>query len=281
MTSRGGPPPPRRNIGTKTRLPSAVAERPVGAREPRAHADGDEAGQAGEVPADDAERVDGRSQPVDRRPQWRARRPPRWCRARRRGAPRWPPCTPALTPEARKRRSTPSSRLGGDVHRERDEAEGREHHADVAGEVVVVRCDAAELGVGRLAEHPGQHEHGDQREADEADGDHRLAGQQAQLRAGEAQGGRESTGAPAGCGGDGGGDGGHAVPPGVRATKRSSRDGLVDPEVEGRPAEADEVGADVGEHGSVALHDDLGAVAVDPVDAGQVAERAARRGRRR
>ena len=36
ITSRGGPPPPSRNIGTKTRLPSAVAARLLGMSMPRA-----------------------------------------------------------------------------------------------------------------------------------------------------------------------------------------------------------------------------------------------------
>ena len=64
---------------------------------------------------------------------------------------------------------------GRDVDGERDQAEGADDHADVAGEVVVVRSHAAELGIGHLAEHAGEHEDGDQREAEQADHHHRLA----------------------------------------------------------------------------------------------------------
>ena len=117
-----------------------------------------------------------------------------------------PTIAPALTPDARNRRVTPSSRAGRDVHRKRDQAEGGEHHADVAGEVVVVRRHAAELRVGHLAEDAGEHEHGGQREADQADGHHRLAGHQPEVHGGEPEGRGHHTGVGSGRGQ---GDGGH------------------------------------------------------------------------
>ena len=64
---------------------------------------------------------------------------------------------------------------------QRDDAERAEDHADVAGDVVVVGRDAAELGVGDLAEHAGDDEHRHEREAEEPDRHHRLAEQEAQL----------------------------------------------------------------------------------------------------
>ena len=129
-----------------------VAERgrgsAAGTSEPMAHADGDEAGEPGEVPADHAER----DRPGAAGRRRRRRRP-----ARRRTdtvpstTPRrisLPTIAPALTPDARNRRVTPSSRCGRDVHRERDEAEGGEHDADVAGEVVVVGATPPNSGSG-------------------------------------------------------------------------------------------------------------------------------------
>jgi hypothetical protein len=84
--------------------------------------------------------------------------------------------------------------MGGQVHRDGDDAQGGQDHADVAGQVVVARGHAAEVGVGSLAEHPGHHEHGDEGKGDQVDGDHGLAQEQAQLHAGEAENGPEPSG---------------------------------------------------------------------------------------
>ena len=73
--------------------------------------------------------------------------------------------------------------VGGEVARQRDQAERGEHDADVADDVVLARDDAAEVGVGVGAEHAGEDEHRDGGEGDEADEHARLAQQQAQLEA--------------------------------------------------------------------------------------------------
>ena len=69
--------------------------------------------------------------------------------------------------------------LCGEVHRNRDQAKRCEHHADVAGEVVIARRDATEVGIGTLPEDAGEDEHCRQWEADQADGDHGFSEDQA------------------------------------------------------------------------------------------------------
>ena len=64
------------------------------------------------------------------------------------------------------------------------EPERGEDDADVADDVVLARHDAAELGIGRRAEHAGEHQHGHRREADQADEHAGLATQQPQLACG-------------------------------------------------------------------------------------------------
>ncbi len=116
--------------------------------------------------------------------------------------------------------------MGGDRH----QAEGGEDDADIAGEVVVVRGDAGELRVGGLAEDSGQHEHGRQGEAEQADQDAGLASHQAQFECGEAHHGADAAQPRGRSGGLGVGvdvDGGHGVVSWVwvRWTKQSSSEG--------------------------------------------------------
>ena len=110
--------------------------------------------------AADAERVVGCGTPYTAAPTSsttatgdgaeRSRRAATWLADQRAGA------------DARRTEAAQDAELAalGDVHRERDQAERGEHDADVADDVVVVRGDAAELGIGRRAEDPGEHQHG-------------------------------------------------------------------------------------------------------------------------
>ena len=95
--------------------------------------------------------------------------------------------------------------MGGDVHRDRDQAERGEDDPDVPGDVVVVGGDPTEVRVRGLPEHAGEDEHGDQWERDQADGDHRLADHQAQLESGEAEHGADRGAVATAVGRTGGG----------------------------------------------------------------------------
>ena len=143
---------------------------------------------------------------------------------------------------------------------------------------MVVGRNAAELRVGHLAEHAGDHEHGHEREAEQPDGHHRLAEQSRRLDGGRAGAAVAPAGAVAGWAamvmaviGVLLGQGDEAVLEGGALDARSWA---------GR-SDRDEVGADVGEQRAGALHGDLGPVAVDPARTRQVAERRGRRGPRR
>ena len=124
----------------KSRLPRAVAARPLGSRDPRATPMAMKQASPARYQPSDGERVVGRLQAVDGAPTTSTTAAADACPARRRGRPRWPTISAgadARGPEAAQHALLP---LGGEVHGDRDEAQRGEDDADVAGDVVVARA---------------------------------------------------------------------------------------------------------------------------------------------
>ena len=180
ITLRGGPPPPRRSIGTNTRLPIAArGSAGAGDRTERA-SDGEEAQQPDGEPAEHGEWVVWNGDAVD------------GCAGgdddggagdRQGGADDEVAGDDGRGVEPGGAVSAEHAELAvrGDVHRDGDQSERGEDDTDVADDVVGVGGDIAEVGIDVVTEHAGKDEHGHEWEGQRAD-DHRwLAHHQTQV----------------------------------------------------------------------------------------------------